>query len=410
MPRYVRRHWEGVPGGYGRSARSFDYDAFVPDTLDGLHLDYSASLVEAITQAELAIRDLEGSASIAGLESLSHQLLRTESVASSWIEGLRLSQRRLARALFDADAADGTARAVMGNVEAMEQAIRLGAEARALALDDVLSIHGRLLEGTRDEAIAGRLRERQNWIGRDPSSPYGAEFVPPPESEVPGLVADLCTFMNRKDLPAIAQAAVAHAQFETIHPFADGNGRVGRALIHVVLRRRGVVEDFVPPVSAVLAANVRRYVDGLTAFRLGKPGEWCEIFTRSLRDAAIGSVEMGGHLLALQDLWREAAGRPRRGSATDRLIGSLGRRPILDIKAASQLVGVSYPQARDAVLGLEAAGALKPVVVGRRRNRAWEASAIIALLDDFEFEATTPSRDGEPRRASPKRRTDKAAT
>ncbi len=400
MPRYVRRHWEGVPGGYGRSARSFDYEAFVPDTLDSLEVDYSAGLVEAITQAELAIRDLEGSANIAGLESLSHQLLRAESVASSWIEGLQLSHRRLARVLFDADAADGTARAVMGNIEAMEEAVRLGAEARPLAPDDILSIHRRLLERTPDAAIAGRLRDRQNWIGRDPGSPYGAEFVPPPESEVPGLVADLCVFMNRTDLPAIAQAAVAHAQFETIHPFADGNGRVGRALIHVVLRRRGVVEDFVPPVSVVLAANVRRYVDGLMTFRQGKPADWCEVFARSLQAASKASVELGGQLLSLQDSWREGAGRPRRGSATDKLIGSLARRPILDINAAGQLVGVSYPQARKAVLSLEAAGALKPVVVGRRRKRAWEASAIIALLDDFEFGVTTSA---EPRADSGRR-------
>ena len=410
MPRYVRRHWEGVPGGYGRSGRSFDYEAFAPDALDLLEIDYSASLVEAITRAELAIRDLEGSANIAGLESLSHQLLRAESVASSWIEGLQLSQRRLARALFDADAADDTARAVVGNVEAMEEAVRLGAEARALMPDDVLSIHRRLLERTRDAAIAGRFRDQQNWIGRDPGSPYRADFVPPPEWEVPGLVSDLCAFMNRTDIPAIAQAAVAHAQFETIHPFADGNGRVGRALIHVVLRRRGVVKDFVPPVSVVLAANVRRYVDGLTAFREEKPGEWCETFARSLTDAAVASVELGGQFLALQDSWREGTGRPRRVSATDKLIGSLARRPILDINAAARLAAVSYPQARLAVLTLEAAGALKPVVVGRRRNRAWEAPAVIALLDDFEFGVTTPTRDGEPRRPSPRRRTGETAT
>jgi Fic family protein len=406
MPRLIRRHWEGIPGGYGRSARSFDYEAFVPDTLDALQVEYSASLVDGITQAELAIRDLEGSANIAGLESLSHQLLRAESVASSWIEGLQLSQRRLAQALFDADAADSAARAVMGNIEAMEEAVRLGAEARALRPDDVLSIHRRLLERTRDAAIAGRFREQQNWIGRDPGSPYRADFVPPPESEVPRLMADLCAFMNRTDAPAIAQAAVAHAQFETIHPFADGNGRVGRALIHVVLRRRSVVKDFVPPVSVVLAANVRRYVDGLTAFRQGKPSEWCEVFARSLRAAAVASVELGAQFLALQESWREAAGRPRRGSATDKLIGSLARRPILDINAAAGLVGVSYPQARNAVVNLETAGALKPVVVGRRRNRAWEAPAVIALLDDFEFGVTTPTRDGEPRRPSPKRRTE----
>lgn len=384
---------------------SFDYDAFVPNPIAGVELTFTASAVEEISQAERAVRNLERSPNLAGLESLSHQLLRAESVASSWIEGLQLSHRRLARALFDATAGDGTARAVMGNIEAMEQAVRLGTEARDLTTDDVLLIHRRLLEWTHDAGIAGRLRDRQNWIGRDGASPYHAEFIPPPESEVPRLVADLCAFMNRDDVPAIVQAAVAHAQFEMIHPFSDGNGRVGRALIHVVLRRRGVATEFVPPVSIVLAANVRRYVDGLTAFRDGRVNAWCELFARSLRDAATASVELGDRLMALQGSWREAAGRPRRTSATQKLIQTLARRPVLDIKTAADLVGVSYPQARNAVLALETAGVLRPVIVGRRRNRAWEAPQAIALLDDFGFEAATPTRDGEPRRPSPRRRT-----
>lgn len=401
MPALVTRHWEGTPGGYGRSARGFIYQAFVPDVIAGLEIPFAGSEVEAITQAERAIHTLQGSASIAGLESLSHQLLRAESVASSWIEGLELSQRRLARALFDAEAADRTARAVMGNIDAMEEAVRLGVEATALTPDDILLVHRRLLE-TSDVAIAGVFRDRQNWLGGNSAAPDRAEFIPPPESEVPRLVDDLCAFMNRTDLPAIAQAAVAHAQFETIHPFADGNGRAGRALIHVVLLRRRVMDDFVPPISLVLAANVRRYVDGLTTFREGRTGDWIEFFAHSLADAASASVALGDRLLLMQASWRAAVGRPRRGSATDKLIGSLSRRPIIDVNSASELVAVSYPPAREAVLALEAAGVLRQVNVGKRRNRAWEAPEMIALLDEFEFESATPTGDGEPRRPSPR--------
>lgn len=404
MPTLVTRRWEGTPGGNGRSDRSFTYQSFVPDAIGDLELGFAASEVEAITQAERAIHELQGSTSIAGLESLSHQLLRAESVASSWIEGLELSQRRLARALFDVEAADRTARAVMGNIEAMEEAVRLGVEAAALRPDDVLLIHRRLLERTRDAAIAGVFRDRQNWLGGNSAAPDRAEFIPPPESEVPRLVDDLCEFMNRTDLPAVAQAAIAHAQFEMIHPFADGNGRTGRALIHVVLLRRGVMDDFVPPISLVLAANVRRYVDGLTSFREDRVGSWIEFFARSLADAASAAVVLGDSLLAVQERWRQAVGRPRRGSAADKLITTLSRRPIIDVNSASELVGVSYSQARAAVVALEAAGVLKQVNVGRRRNRAWEAEEMIALLDDFEFESATPTRDGEPRRPSPRHR------
>src|SRR6202035_278277 len=122
-------------------------------------------------------------------------------------------------------AADGTARAVLGNVRAMERAIALVDEGRPFELDDLLDIHRLLLEGTSEERFAGVVRTEQNWIGRRGASPAAAAFVPPPPDRVPGLLEDLVRFVNLDDLPAVAQAAIAHAQIETIHPFGDGNGR-----------------------------------------------------------------------------------------------------------------------------------------------------------------------------------------
>src|SRR5512139_89251 len=124
----------------------------------------------------------------------------------------------------------------------------------------------------------GRVREEQNWIGGRLGNPSDAAFVPPPEDLVLPLLEDLVAFMARDDLPAAPQAAVAHAQFETIHPFIDGNGRVGRALVHVVLRRRGLAPRYVPPVSLVLAADAKAYVAGLTAFRDDRPTDWIFLF------------------------------------------------------------------------------------------------------------------------------------
>src|SRR6202023_1686779 len=111
------------------------------------------------------------------------------------------------------------------------------------------------LFGAFGDATAGKVRDRQNWIGGASSGPRDAEFIPPPPELVPELLDDLSRFMARDDLPPVAQAAVAHAQFETIHPFADGNGRVGRCLISVVFRRRGLGQRLIPPVSLVLAAR-----------------------------------------------------------------------------------------------------------------------------------------------------------
>jgi Fic family protein len=401
MPRTVRRIWEGQAGGFGEPARTFSYEAFVPDPIAGIDPVYPLSVVEAVSAADLAVRGLDAMPGLTGLEALSRQLLRAESVGSSWIEGLQISQRRLAKAVFDPAAADRTARGVVGNILAMEQAVQLGAALGTITTPDIVELHRVLFAGTEDERLGGRVRDRQNWIGGSSLSPRRAEFVPPPEGEVGQLLDDLCAFADRTDLPAVAQAAIAHAQFETIHPFADGNGRIGRALIHVILRRRGVATRFVPPVSLILAGNARSYVEGLTAYRAGDVPTWTRMFANALRDSAGLAVKLGEALLALQTAWRERVGRPRRTSATQRLIERLPARPIVDINAAAELLAVSYPQARVAVLRLEDAGVLRPVSIGRKRNRAWEAPELLDLLDEFEFDALTPTRDGEPRRPSP---------
>jgi Fic family protein len=401
MPRTVRLLWEGQAGGFGESARTFAYDAFVPDPISSIDPVLPLSAAESIAEAERAVRALDGARELSGLEALSRQLLRAESVASSRIEGLRLSHRRLARAVLDPAASDRAARGVVGNIVAMEGAIRLGARADTIATDDLLELHRILFAGTEDDRFGGRIRERQNWIGGSSVSPRRAEFIPPPASEVRRLLDDLCTFASRADLPPVAQAAIAHAQFETIHPFADGNGRVGRALIHVILRRRAVAPRFVPPVSLVLVANAKSYVEGLTLYRRGDLAGWASRFAHALRDSTVLAARLGETLAGLQAAWREAAGRPRRTSATQRLIELLAARPVIDINAAASQLDVSYPQAREAVLRLEGAKVLAPVTIGRKRNRAWEAPALLDLLDEFEFEALTPTRTGEPRRPSP---------
>ena len=409
MPRTVRQRWEGQAGGFGGSARTFWYDAFVPDPISLIDPAFPLSAVEAAAEAERAVRDLGAAAELAGLEALSRQLLRAESVASSRIEGLRLSHRRLARAVLDPAAADRTARGVVANIVAMERAIELGASAEIIATDDLLDLHRILFAGTEDERLGGRIRELQNWIGGSSANPRRAEFVPPPASEVRPLLDDLCAFASRSDLPPVAQAAIAHAQFETIHPFADGNGRVGRALIHVILRRRGVAPRFVPPISLVLVANARSYVEGLTLYRAGDLAGWTTRFAHVLRDSTVLAAKLGQALAQLQAAWREAAGRPRRTSATQRLIELLAARPVIDITTGAALLDVSYPQAREAVLRLEQANVLRPVAIGRKRNRAWEAPALLDLLDEFEFDALAPTRPEEPRRPSPRRSSNRRA-
>ena len=247
----IRRVWPGgqpsLSGGR-RVRQGFVYYAFDAWTLAKRSWSFSAELTQDLSRAEGAVRRLNDDPPRTHvLESLARQLLRAEAVASSRIEGLELSHRKLAEAAFDPEDTSLNARSVLGNVRAMDEAIRLaGAQAR-FTVDTICQIHARLFQGTADARMAGVLRDRQNWIGGRADNPYGADFVPVPEDRVHQLLEDLCQFVERDDLPALAQAAIAHAQFETIHPFEDGNGRVGRCLIHYVLRRRDLATSFVPP-------------------------------------------------------------------------------------------------------------------------------------------------------------------
>ena len=335
MARTVERRWEGDPGATGgrRARASFRYQAFVPDEIAGLAPVVPFDVADEVADAEVAVRALNDRASIGGLEAIGPLLLRSEAVASSRIEGYDVSSLNLARALIDPRAARGSARTDAANVSAMEEAIAIADGDRPVEVGDLLAIHATLMAGD-ERARPGRARKEQNWIGGRLANPSDATFVPPPEDLVPPLLEALVAFIAREDLPAVAQAAIAHAQFETIHPFIDGNGRVGRALIHVALRRRGVASRFVPPVSIVLAARPAAYVEGLTAFREGRIADWVRSFAGATASAATMSTDLADRVAGLQAEWRDRAGRPRARSAADRLIALLPALPVLSAPTA----------------------------------------------------------------------------
>lgn len=396
----IRRHWEGgqpsVSG--GRLAREgFFYYAFKGWPVAQLAPTFSAELAQNIANAEGQVRRLNDDPPRTQLlEAVARQLLRAEAVASSRIEGLELSHRKLAEAAFNPEDTTVNARTVLGNVRAMEEAIRLASQSRALTVDAIRRIHHRLFEGTRDARIGGVLRTRQNWIGgRD--NPWGATFIPVPEDDVLPLLEDLCRFLERDDLPGVAQAAIAHAQFETIHPFADGNGRVGRALIHLILRRRGLAPYYVPPVSLVLASNYAAYEGGLTAYRDGRADEWCGVFARAVTIACDGAATLAGRIESLKERWREQAGSPRAGSTAARLIDLLPVHPVLDLRTTEELLGISDEAARLGLDRLETAGVIAEITK-RKRGRAWECVGLFGLLDQFERTLATP----RPTRRAPR--------
>ena len=360
------------------------HNAHVPAPIADEDFLVASHVAAAAANAEQACRELnDSSPALANLEALARQLLRAESVASSRIEGLILSHRRLAKAAFSEDGRDLTATSVLANIAALECAVLLTGESDRFAREDLLEIHRTLFVGTRDEQLGGVLREEQNWIGGAASSPRDAEFVPPPYELVPELLDDLCAFASRDDIPAVIQAAIAHAQFETIHPFLDGNGRVGRALILGILRRRRLAPRYLPPVSLALAGEADRYVTGLTSWRNGDEEDGYTVFVDSVSRASTAGRAFADHLAELRDHWAREAGNPRRNSGPLRLIELLPSQPIVDVKTAARLLGGTEERARQTILRLENAGVVGQTSVGRR-NRAWESVGLFELLDRFE--------------------------
>lgn len=369
----------------GRSARrGFTYRAYVPAPIADQGFLLGSHIAAAAANAELACRKLnEEPPALASLEALARQLLRAESVASSRIEGLVLSHRRLAKAAFSPETRDITAQSVLANIRALERAVDLAGDIEELEREHLLEVHRLLFAGTGDEDLSGVIRPEQNWIGGAASSPRSAEFIPPPPELVPELLDDLCAFCNREDLPAMIQAAIAHVQFETIHPFHDGNGRLGRALVLIVLSRRAIAQTYFPPVSLALAGEADRYVAGLTSWRKGDEEDWYAVFVDAVFRAATGGREFAGRVADLQRRWIDQAGSPRRGSGPLRLIELLPSQPIVDVKTAAGLLGGTEERARLAILRLEKGGVLRQTTVGRR-NRAWESVGLFDLLDQFE--------------------------
>ena len=368
----------------GRKARqSFTYRAFVPDLIAAIQPAVSFETARLISDAETLVGQLNSDDRVRGLEAIGALLLRSEAIASSRIEGIDLSQRNLARALIDPRAARGTARAVAANVVAMEQAVAIGKEDRKLAVADILAIHGTLMASEPARVMPGTFRREQNWIGGRLLNPSDARYVPPPENQVEPLVLDLVEFLNRDDLPAVAQAAIAHAQFETIHPFIDGNGRVGRCLIHVVLRRRGVAPVFVPPISIVLAARANLYVDGLVGFREGRIDAWCASFAGACGRAAALSVELAGNVAKLEAEWYERAGRPRRDSAAARIIPVLPAQPIASASTIRAAIGARHQRALEGLKVLADGGVLRQISEGDY-DRQYAADELFELIEEYE--------------------------
>jgi Fic family protein len=307
-------------------------------------------------------------------------LMRSESAASSEIENLTASARAIAEALTTGRGS-ANAKVILGNVAAMQAALGL---ADRLDLAAILSMHRALLKDSQP-AIAGRLRERQVWIGGGGLGPHRARFVPPHHERIPAALADLLRFVSRDNVPVLAHAAIAHAQFETIHPFEDGNGRTGRALLHAMLRGKGLVRNITVPLSAGLLTDTDGYFAALTSFQKGD----IEPMARAVADAGFAAVENGRRLVAdlrtVRAQWRSQV-RARANSRAWPLLDLLVNTPVVNASLVADHLDMAIQNVYGPLRTLVEAGVLVEFT-DRSRNRAWRAPAVLDCLDAFAARA-----------------------
>lgn len=394
---YVHQIWQADPTMYAppRYRRACEYDAFIPEPLASVDVVLPGSVAGVVSDAEKAIADLNRAAG-SELMPLARLLLRTESIASSKVEGMQVDARSLARAEANQETGrkvGSGAAEILANIDAMQLSIERAADLQGVRPADFLDIHRVLLEHAPNSQIAGRFRTSQNWIGGNDYNPCGATFVPPPPGEVDRLLGDLCAFVNGSALPPLVQAALAHAQFETIHPFEDGNGRTGRALVQVVLRRRGLTPAFVPPISVVLARDKDRYLKGLKLFREDRLADWVELFAAATAEAASLAAHYTIRVGELQNEWRARLrqhSNPRVDAAAWSLITVLPAHPIITVPVAVAATGRTKPAVANAIEQLEAAGILTRLTASAR-NRAWEAEGLLELIVGLEAGVSSAS-------------------
>lgn len=361
------------------------YQSALPARIGSLPVALDGSVAAHITAAETAVARLDAAVT-ADLAAFSGLLIRSEAVASSKIEHLEASYQDVLAASIGARSAHSVAARVAANIASMSYAIERATQGDPFDLADLLAIHRVLMRedpNLQERASAGVVRTEQNWIGGSDYSPRGATYVPPRPELLPDLLEDLTAFVSRTDLPAIVQAAVAHAQFETLHPFTDGNGRAGRALVQVILRRRGSARTTCVPIATALLADPDAYFAGIGAYQSGDLDGWLTGFARATTRAATSAGELAHQLDEITAEWRERV-RPRSGSSVAALLQLAARQPVLSIdQLRTALPAVADTSIYNAVDRLTAANVLTEVT-GQGRNRVWTAPDILDLLHDFE--------------------------
>lgn len=358
------------------------YHAFVPAALPPV-IDYNPSLVRLLSVADAALSELSGLGQVLPSPNLLiAPYIRREAVLSSRIEG---TQASLADLL--ADEAGQTAQSPASDVHEVRNyvvALQYGIDrmqSLPLSLRLVRELHQRLMQGVRgDRATPGEFRRSQNWIGPHGSTPANAPYVPPPPQEMNQTLAEWESFLHRRDdLPDLIQCALMHEQFEAIHPFLDGNGRVGRLLVPLFLIERGRLSQPLLYLSEFIERNRGDYYRGLQRIRThGDWNGWLHYFLAGVQWSAKRAARQALQLLALREEMRATlADQPR----ALKLVDALFENPYIDANRVKKLLDISDPTARKTLGVLEGVGLISETT-GRSWGRQYLARGVLAAIED----------------------------
>lgn len=355
------------------------YRAAVPPNIIDATLELPAALAAQVGEAsaELARFDELMRGEIAHFSAI---LLRTESAASSRIENLTASARAIAEAEIGGSLRKNAAE-VVANTRTMMAALELADD---ISSRSILAMHDALMN-EHDPHNAGRWRSEQVWIGGGNLGPHHALFVPPHHDRIADAINDLVMFIERTDMPVLAHAALAHAQFETIHPFNDGNGRTGRALVQAMLRHAQLTRNVTVPLSAGLLSVTDAYFDALTRYRLGDPLPIVSLFAHAAYKAVANGRTLVHELREIRERWQQSI-KARSDSAVWRLVDLLLRMPVVNARVVAEQLGLDVGNVHRYIKPLLEAGVLRESL-DVKRNQVWRAADVLAALDGFAARA-----------------------